>query len=440
MVPDLAELADRPDARTAQAGVLLADVAPDVPSHLVLAKTPVALGAARPKARRVVRAPAATLDGGQRVQVLDTLIGVLGGAYAHLPAKRAAYAVDPVQALILLRRRATDLSDADFHLLVTGHVTGLRDGHTRYVGPTNLRGYVAALPFLVEQYGPYNDPSFLVTKVARELVDDKYFVAGVRLERLNAVPFARAVDLYAERETGGRPDARRARAMESFTFRSLDHGPPPDEDEVTIDYRAGAVVRQIRLPWRVLDPRKAATAVRPGTRAQLKIAANPAAESVRRAKKLMFNPSLWEAERDLRPAAPAPPAGALDPIETSFQDTLAARPLKNGLGYLRIWSFDVDDDDAFLAEAARLLGLLPQKGLIVDLRGNPGGLVWAAERMLQLFAGEKKRPITPTRFSLVASPLTRAMAQSPFGWSSRRGRRRWRTPCRPVSSTRSRCR
>ena len=46
------------------------------------------------------------LDGGQRLQVLDTLIASLGGAYAHLPAKRAAYASDPVQALILLRRRA----------------------------------------------------------------------------------------------------------------------------------------------------------------------------------------------------------------------------------------------------------------------------------------------------------------------------------------------
>src|SRR4029078_3275414 len=55
------------------------------------------------------------LDGGQREELLDTLVAVLGGAYAHLPAKRAAYAVDPVQALILLRRRAADLSEADFH-------------------------------------------------------------------------------------------------------------------------------------------------------------------------------------------------------------------------------------------------------------------------------------------------------------------------------------
>src|SRR5262249_57688359 len=96
------------------------------------------------------------LDGGERQQILDTLIQVLGGAYAHLPAKRAAYAANPVQQLTLLRQRASDLTDADFHLAVTAIVNGLRDAHTRYIGPSPLRGRVAVLPFLVEQYGPYH--------------------------------------------------------------------------------------------------------------------------------------------------------------------------------------------------------------------------------------------------------------------------------------------
>jgi hypothetical protein len=54
---------------------------------------------------------------------------------------------------------------------------------------------------------------------------------------------------------------------------------------------------------------------------------------------------------------------------------------------------------------------LPDTGLIVDVRGNPGGLIWAAERLLQLFTPNK---VQPTRFSLVATPLTRAMAKSAF--------------------------
>ncbi|MEO9062661.1 MAG: hypothetical protein ABI270_11560 [Nitrosospira sp.] len=36
------------------------------------------------------------LDGGQRLQIIDALIAVIGGAYCHLVQKRAAYALDPV--------------------------------------------------------------------------------------------------------------------------------------------------------------------------------------------------------------------------------------------------------------------------------------------------------------------------------------------------------
>jgi C-terminal processing protease CtpA/Prc len=74
---------------------------------------------------------------------------------------------------------------------------------------------------------------------------------------------------------------------------------------------------------------------------------------------------------------------------------------------LRIYSFDIDDDEAFIAELLRLLPLLPQEGLIIDVRDNPGGNIWAAERALQLFA---RRPIVPTRFSVLATPFTRALA------------------------------
>lgn len=93
-----------------------------------------------------------------------------------------------------------------------------------------------------------------------------------------------------------------------------------------------------------------------------------------------------------------------------MQDALAAKVVRVGrgnLGYLRLWSFDVEDDGTFLDEVIRLLKLMPERGLIIDLRANPGGLIWAAERLFQLFT---PRSVVPTRFSLLATPLTRAMA------------------------------
>jgi hypothetical protein len=199
----------------------------------------------------------------------------------------------------------------------------------------------------------------------------------------------------------------------------LDYGPPPDEQWVDVGYRTPKGKQgMVELPWTLLQPGKAPTAARPGSHAGLRQATDLAAEAVRRAKKQLFAAELWAAESHRaagHPAevagAPAKGAAATDWISTTFQDSLAARAINSKVGYLRIWSFDVEDDQAFLDEAIRLLGLLPQGGLIVDLRGNPGGLIWAAERMLQLFTAT---PISPTRFSLVATAATRQMAASPF--------------------------
>jgi hypothetical protein len=368
------------------------------------------------------------LDGGQRLLILDILCSALGGAYAHLPAKRAAYASDPIQALRLLRRRAADLSNTEFHRAVTGIVTGLRDAHTRYIGPEPLRGQVAVLPFLVEQYGPDRAPRYVVSKLNTDAIDDEDYLPhrckpptdanklkpGSELTSWNGVPFPRAVEIHADSETGGRPDSRRARALESLTLRALDYTTAPDEDWVIVGYRNGRrSQREVRLRWRLLTPEKAATAMEIGSRAVLKQAADPAAEAVRRAKKQMFSTTLWMSDR-ARPAAPSRSAARVkidEWIDTPLQDVLAAKAIRRNVGYLRIWSFDIKDDDAFVAEMIRLLRALPRQGVIVDLRGNPGGLVWAAERSLQLFTTAR---IHPTRFSLIATPLTRQMAESPF--------------------------
>jgi len=75
-------------------------------------------------------------------------------------------------------------------------------------------------------------------------------------------------------------------------------------------------------------------------------------------------------------------------------------------GYLRIWGFDADPTP-FMKELLRLIPLLPPRGLILDIRGNPGGYIWASELALQLFTPHR---IEPTRFSALATPFTRRIA------------------------------
>jgi len=352
----------------------------------------------------------AKLTWGERLDILDAWVQVLDGAYAHLPLKRALYGFDPIRAIEHLRGQVPSLSDIQFHRELTVLINRLRDAHTQYSGPQTIAGAVATLPFLVESYGPPEKCRFVVSKIGdKRLIDDNHFQPGITLNWWNGVPFDRAVDLHADNETGGRPDARRARALESLTFRALEYGPPPDEHWVDVGYTdLKGKDRELRLPWRVVLPNRAPNAGRGGAMRSRR-GINLAAEAVRRAKKLLFNAALWEEEQASAAAKSSTRSAADD-----FQDFLTAYivPTRKGkFGYLRVWSFDVDDDQRFLQAAIELLNGLPDRGLIVDLRDNPGGFIWAAERMLQLFT---PNPVTPTKFGLRSTPLTRAMATARF--------------------------
>jgi hypothetical protein len=71
-------------------------------------------------------------------------------------------------------------------------------------------------------------------------------------------------------------------------------------------------------------------------------------------------------------------------------------------GHIRIFTFSVDDADAFVTEFVRLAGALPQQGLVVDVRGNGGGLIHASERLLQVLT---PRRIIPEPTQMTTTPL-----------------------------------
>jgi len=357
----------------------------------------------------------------ERRRLLDGIECVLEGVYTHLPLKRARYGFDPVQRLRILRSQIAELSDEAIHIELADTITRLRDAHTMYTGPKSLETKVAALPFLVEMIGAVSAPTYVVTKVGPGV--DSSFKPGVVLEHWNGVPIDRAVLRHAEEEFGGRPDSQRAWSVQSLTLRSLRYGPPPDEHWVIVGYRtrdgAGAK-KEIKLTWRLVDPGD----VDPmqgegptGTRAKAlrrTRGVHPAAEAIRRAKMLLFAPHALTGKK-----APAPKlvplrgrvrrAPQADVIKTRLTKVLKAMSIDapgGPFGYLRIYSFD-KEPEPFIPELIRLIKLLPDRGLIIDIRGNPGGYIWAAEMALQLFTPHR---IEPTRFSTLATPFTRQIA------------------------------
>jgi C-terminal processing protease CtpA/Prc len=86
-----------------------------------------------------------------------------------------------------------------------------------------------------------------------------------------------------------------------------------------------------------------------------------------------------------------------------------AGPGDPAYGYIRIYSFNVGEAETFVDEFVRLVEALPVDGLIIDVRGNGGGLIYAAEQLLQILS---PRIIEPERAQFSTTPLNLAICRN----------------------------
>jgi C-terminal processing protease CtpA/Prc len=340
--------------------------------------------------------------------------------YVHLPLKEAMHAVEPVQRLRLLYRRVEQtpddaLEDAlRFHHELAAIFLSLRDLHTNYLLPDPIAGKIAFVPFMVEDYFEEGETAdtrrYLVTRTF-DGFQEPPFGPGVEILRWNGIPIARAVELNGDRFAGSNLEARRARGIETLTLRPLVQSLPPDEDFVLVEYRtADGRVHELRVPWFVFAPDTS------GVAGLGEIAGETAAEQgidleqtlVRLARKVLFAPDVVAAEGKMaRRRAPTRAQG----LASMMPGVLEARPVPTEageIGYVRIWTFSVPDADAFVAEFVRLVEQLPEDGLVIDVRGNGGGLILAGEQLLQVLT---PRPIEPTLFQLRNTTLNLRLAE-----------------------------
>lgn len=368
------------------------------------------------------------LSASERERLIDQALVLIESFFVHLPLKRAMHAVDPIQRLKLLRRRHSRLSERAFHDEMISIFTRLRDLHTNYVLPEPFQSRTAFVPFRLEEFFEGNRRRYVVTQVS-PIVTDPSFVPGVIVTHWNNIPIERAVELNAEREAGSNVDARHARGLAAMTIRWMGMSLPPDEEQVTVRYRNGSQKREIQFDWQVIKPDTPDSGLdvlgplgKLGDPAR-SLGVDAKAEAQRRALKLLFSPESMRLERRMagyaraRAAAGGAGSAALPEVNLAevstlpdvFKDFRNVTTSSGTFGYIRITTFNVNDDQAFLQEFIRLAGLLSQEGLILDVRGNGGGLITAGERLLQVLT---PHPIEPCRLHFINTPLTRRLCEA----------------------------
>ena len=377
-----------------------------------------AAGAARAAAAQPLPdflAGAGTLSHADRLVIVDQALILLEQNYAHLPLKQAMHAVNPVQRLRVLRNllEHTDNDTMDpewqFHAAMSAIFHSVRDLHTNYLLPAPFAGKIAYLPFAIERCtdaGPAGADHYLVTRTVADWSDD-HFGPGVEVTHWNGTPIARAVAINGGRFAGSNTAANLARGLESLTLRPLIIQLPPDEEWVVVGYTdADGAAREVRVDWKVVDnlpPMTDPDALSPAAAAQ---GVDLDSDEKSRASKLLFVPDVVRAERGVSSAALTTPTAVGDAdLPTTMPGVFRARTVttpSGTFGHLRIFTFSVDDPVAFRDEFVRLAAALPQNGLIVDVRDNGGGHIYASEFTLQTMT---PHPVAPEPVQFLSSPL-----------------------------------
>jgi hypothetical protein len=363
-----------------------------------------------------------TLSLEDRQRTIEQVILLLDQYYVHLPMKRAMHAVDPVQRLRILGHEleqgsADPMSDLDFYREIIAACDSLRDLHTAYRLPRPFRGKVAWLPFLIEECfdRETKERRYLVSKLVGN-PGPETFERGVEVMSWNGIPIGRFVGRLAAQMPSGNPAARWARAMNSLTLRSVTRGQIPDEDFVRLQYRTlDGRTAHYQQAWLLIEPTAASRNLSPENFARVESAGlglDDHTDDLQQAKKVLFaSDKVAQEEQITMDAGPkATPGGAgshadgeATILPTIFQARRVYREDGKAFGYVRIFSFNIDDADEFVDEFRRLLGRLPQDGLIIDMRGNGGGLIHAAERALGLLS---PRPIEPEPAQFINTSAT----------------------------------
>lgn len=358
-------------------------------------------------------ASAGTLRLKGRRRLVDQALILMEQNYVHLPLKEAMHGVDPVQRLRLVKHRlgqattSTMGSEYAFHREMLDIFNSVRDLHSNYLLAAPFGGVVAFLPFDIEEYFENGQPHFIATNFVQGFPPGP-FRSGAEIKMWSGVPIERAIQVNANRHAGSNPAARRARGIESLTIRPLRTSLPPDEQWLVIGYTDGnGVERELRQDWLVAPPLPDAEGVDPDSVNEHSafLGVDLGMDLVRRTKRMLYAPKAVAEARRKRRKLSKRRVRVGQALSSQMPEVFKAQSTDtpSGVyGHIRIFTFSVGDPESFVEEFIRIVELLPQDGLVLDVRGNGGGHIWASEGILQVLTPKE---ISPEPLQFINTPL-----------------------------------
>lgn len=346
-----------------------------------------------------------------RQRLADQAALFLKELFVHREVKAQDFgaASDPTTKIEAIQKKAKDLSNEELHNSIAKIFSDLHDLHTNYIAPAPRACGAAFVPMVFQIVTDGKSEAVLLARTLKlnaevaELVKD--VTVGDELLEVDGVAISKVLADLSSISGGSNPDAMQVRSAQMLSIRNLATQPIPEKDSVvfTMSGKDGQYKKDI--PWQAFLSEEC-------LRVNDWKPKNPfnwrwwlfnemnrgEDEFQKRYNQIFGNPGLVKAD---------PTWGKVDNFKDIFEMALLETPAGK-LGYVQLKAFSWNDrslDVTTVIEGFRNeieTHLSEARGLIIDVRGNPGGIITLAEKLPQLFSPKE---VHTTKLRMLANPL-----------------------------------
>ncbi|MEA9357306.1 S41 family peptidase [Bacteriovorax sp. PP10] len=330
-------------------------------------------------ARPFIKLPEYSVE--QKKLVLDQARLILSQIYINreLKIKDFGPTANPIPYLNKIESELSTISDLSFHKQLSDIFFRFRDLHTLYYLPKPFACYDSFLPFTFKEVTAANGKKVIAVSTMR---DDaavlKFMPKPFRLKigdivtSYNGLSIEKAIQANMDHSLGANPSAARRKSIENLRFYQHNLDLLPEKDSTKFEFQTSEGEKyKMEIPWVTWKDWNCV-----GQKNNL------AVNTVRKAP-------MAEAKKDRAD------------VDQTGESTLYWQINKTkfgNFGYIELMSFDPIDVtvNEVVTKVKNLLQneLKNTDGLMIDLRGNTGGRLPLAERMIQLFSPHEIQPHT----------------------------------------------
>ncbi len=355
----------------------------------------------------------------ERELVAKQALMMMKDLYVHreLKIKDFGAGADPVPRLEDMVKRAGSMNDDDFHAAMQKIFLDVHDHHTNYIAPMPLRCSYALAPLAFTDVYDNGNLKVIVKNRTRLLKDKtpetESVKTGDELVAMNGVPVSKLIEDGKKTSGGANDDAMTVGAVRNLSLLSLAQNTIPSQDDITYTLKHDGAEYTVKSKY------FAAVNI-PGCADEADAEAQ-GLSSVKREMLRAENPNVRVYKDFVAPEKAAPfaneetlPVGQFYTIDTPAG---------------KIAKFDLEtfmpDGDASADSVIHQVRLQLEKSqpnaaaLIIDMRGNGGGLILLAEGLTQLFTPNSIDTM-PVRFlpnQLNLDTFLKANQGKENGWS-----------------------